>query len=65
MDRLSDVFENSMTLKDLKDQEREISDEYLKIILKKEKIEKKSNQKLSEYNSNIDKKRKADDFDRN
>ena len=42
MDKLSDVFANIMTLKDLKDQEREISDEYRKIILKKEENGKKT-----------------------
>ena len=30
MDRLSDVFENIMALKDLKNQEWEINDEYVK-----------------------------------
>ena len=41
MDRLNDVFENTMTFEDLKNQEREINDEYLNILLKKEEIRKK------------------------
>ena len=42
MDRLSNIFENTMTLKDLKDQQQEINDEYLKILLKKVEIRRKT-----------------------
>ena len=38
----SDFFENSMTFKDSKDQELKINNEYRKILLKKEKIRKKT-----------------------
>ena len=41
MDRLSNVFGNTMTLKDLKDKEREINDKYRNILLKKEELERK------------------------
>ena len=42
MDRLSYFFENTMTLKDIKDQEREINEEYRNILIKKEEIRKKT-----------------------
>ena len=38
MGRCSDVFENTMKLKDLKVQEQEINNEYRKILLKKVEI---------------------------
>ena len=62
MDRLNDIFENTMILKYLKDQEREINDEYGKILLEKKKLERK--QQLPTFNGKFNKKRKADQFDR-
>ena len=41
MGRFSNIFENTMALKYLNDQEREINNEYRKILLKKEEIRRK------------------------
>ena len=61
--RLSDALENAMKLKDLKNQEREINDEYERIFLKKKKSERK--QKLPTFNDGkLNKKEKAEQFDR-
>ena len=53
-------FENTTTLKDLKDQEREINNEYRKISLKRNKLERK--RQLPTFNGN--KKKKSDQFGR-
>ena len=51
-----------MILKDLKDQEREINNEYQKFFIKKKKL--KRNKQLPKFNDKLNKKRKADQFDR-
>ena len=49
-----------ITLRELKNQEREINDEYRKILLKREEIRKK--EQLPTFNGKLNKKRKENQF---